>query len=114
MMYHSVSSQEMSGSLGITSGSLIKRLLTEAWGGSREATRKGFPVKPEAIILQELQLQSDVARNAARQGKSERGGNRCELAWAREVIHRNQFPGGTEKCENGGTGRQAENGQPIE
>ena len=56
MMYHSVSSQEMSGSLGITSGSLIKRLLTEAWGGSREATRKGFPVKPEAIILQELQL----------------------------------------------------------
>ena len=74
---------------------------------------EGFPVKPEAIILQELQLQSSVARNATRQGKSERDGNRCELGTAREVIHRNQFPGGTEKRENGGTGRQAKNGQPI-
>lgn len=56
LIYQSVSSQEMNGSQGITEGSLIMRLFTEAWGGSREATRKGFPVKPEAIILRELRL----------------------------------------------------------
>lgn len=44
------------------------------------------------------------------QGRSESGGNRCESGWAREVIHRNQFARGTEKCENGRTGRQAKNG----
>lgn len=46
----------MNGSQGITEGNLIMRLFTEAWGGQGRAARKGFPVKPEAIILQELRL----------------------------------------------------------
>ena len=50
-------------------------------------------MKPEAIILQELWLQSGVARSALRQGKSEVGGNGSEEGWVRGAVHRGQFPG---------------------